>query len=180
MQGLSGSHPEGIAGDLQGAVLAQVMFVRWWAALRWCEAADASPDCSPVLSGSSAITCFWGHLPWVPPPPVGRALLAWRYSMGLLSKHLKLAFVHLFNGSPPHVTLVRKRLHWLAQPSSWKPSSVWLDGFQPSISPNRVPGRVCGYFCLSASTGGLEKNRFPSWTFILTLKKKKSVLTWLS
>lgn len=30
---------------------------------------------------------------------------------GLLSKHLKLAFVHLFNGSPPHVTLVRKRLH---------------------------------------------------------------------
>lgn len=105
-----------------------------------------------------------------PPPAVGCSPLAWLYSTWSLSKQRKLAFVHLFNGSPP---LVRKRLHWLAQPSSWtpsswKPSSFWLDVFQPSISPNRALGRVRGYSCLPAPTGGLEKNRFPSWTFILT------------
>lgn len=41
MQGLHGSQPEAITGDLQGAVMAQEMFGRWWAALRWCEAAAA-------------------------------------------------------------------------------------------------------------------------------------------
>lgn len=97
------------------------------------------------------------------PPP-----LAWLYSMGLLSKQT----VFIFLMTLPY--MVRKRFHWLAQPSSWKPSSFWLDVFQPSVSPNRDLGRICGYFCLSALTGGLEKNKFLSWTFILTLKKSQS------
>lgn len=169
MQGLHGSQPEAITGDLQGAVMAQEMFGRWWAALRWCEAAAAILPHPPPRLLYKTFREHRHHLPLGlsslpeassplgPPPAVGCAPLAWLYSMRLLSKQLKLAFVHLFNGSLPHVTLVRKRLHWLAQPSSWKPSSFWLDGFQPSVSPNRALGRVHGYLCLSAPTGGLGK-----------------------
>jgi len=108
------------------------------------------------------------HLPWGsssipeessslgPQPAVRCAPVAWLYSMGSLNKQLKLVLVHLFNGSPPHLTLVRRRLHWLAQSSSWKPSSFWVDGFQQSILPNRALGRVHGYF-FSVPTGGLGK-----------------------
>lgn len=116
--------------------------------------------------GSSSLS--QASSPLCPPPTVGCAPLTWLRTAGLLSKQLKLAFVHLFSGSPSHVALVRKRHCWLTQASSWKPSSFWLDSFQPSISPNRALCRVPGYFCLSAPTGGLGKNRFPSWNFILT------------
>lgn len=125
-------------------------------ALRWCKAAAASLTCSTALSSSTS-SCLWGHLPprsitspWFP-QAVGCTPLPWLHSIGLLSKQLKLAFVHFCNASPPHATLVRKRPHWLAQ------LSLDFESFQPSISPNIALCRVHRYFCLSAPTGGLEK-----------------------
>lgn len=169
MQGLPGSHPEAVTGDLHGALLP-----RGWAAFR-SEAAAASPELSCAL-GVLPSPAFGLIFHPGASPSLARAPLAWLYSVGLLSKQLKLPFVHLFNGSPPHITLVRDRIHWLAEPPSWKPSSFWLAGSQPSISVIRALCRAHGCFCLSAPTGGLENTGFlAELLFGLKKKKKKSV-----
>lgn len=112
-------------------------------------------------------------------PSLACAPLAGLYRVGLLSKQLKLPFVHLFNGSPPHITLVRDRIHRFTEPPSWKPSSFWLASSQPSISVTRALCRAHGCFCLSAPTGGLENTGFLA-ELLFGLKKKKKKSTWLS
>lgn len=160
-QGLPGSHP---TGDLQGALLP-----RGWAACRREELllALAALQCS--LGVLTAFAFFGVIFHPEASSTLACAPLAWLYSMGLLSKQLKMPFVHLFNGSP--LILVRNRIQ--------KPSSFWLASSQPSISAIRALCRVCGYCCLPALTGGLENTGFLA-ELLFWLKKKKSQSTWLS
>lgn len=167
--GLAWFPPETVTGDLQGALLP-----RGWAV-------------SEVKQLLLALTALQFSLGILPSPAFGVifhpgasstlacAPLAWLYSMGLLSKQLRVPFVHLLNGSPLHVTLVRNRILQLAQPWSWKPSSFWLATSQPSISAIRALCRVHGYFWLSAPTGGLENTGFLAELLFWLKKKIKSV-----
>lgn len=146
MQGLCGSHSDALAGNLQEAMLAQEMFVGWWEALSWCEADAARPYCSALLSGSTAIPCLLGHLPflkhhlpWVPhqlwdvPHRLGCIVKdCWVSSSNWLLFTSLMAHSHM-----PHWS--GKDFHWLAQLSGGKPSCFWLGGFQPS---KRALGRV--------------------------------------
>lgn len=96
MEGLPGSQPKAVTGDLQGAQLP-----RGRAAFR-SEAAAAGPDCPAVLSGVLPLPASGGVSHPAASSTLACAPLAWLYSVGLLSKQLKLPFVHLFNGSPLH------------------------------------------------------------------------------
>lgn len=71
MQALHGSHPEAISGDLQGAVRAQEVLVRWWAAWNYVKQLLPAPIALQYSLGALPSPAFGVILPsWSITSPV--------------------------------------------------------------------------------------------------------------